>query len=157
MSSKDWKFLFKLGVGVILLVFALGVVAYALGWIGSAGDVIKEEFGPEAALEKYEWFIDQANHIEKADKDIKLYEGRQTSVEEHYTDTYGSEKSKWLPSVQVQYNQESQTARDDLLAIASNRNGLVREYNAQSEKFNWAPFESRSDMPPHSYFEYVTK
>jgi len=55
----------------------------------------------------------------------------------------------------MQYNREVQMARDDLASIASQRNGLVKEYNAASEKFNWAPFETNPDKPEESYHEYV--
>jgi len=157
MSRNEWVTLFKWGVGILLLLFALGAVGYLLGWFGSAAEVAKEEFGPEAALEKYEWFIDRANAITKADKDITLFENRRTDIEGQYDKTYGSDRSKWLPSEKAQYNQAVETARVDLLAIVSNRNNLVAEYNAQSEKFNWSPFQTRPDMPPKSFFNYVVK
>ena len=157
MTRKEWSTMFGLGVALLFLIFALGAVAYGLGWIGSAGEVVKEEFGPEAALEKYEWFIDQANAIEKADADIALFEQRRADIEVQYTSTYGADKTKWSPGIQVQYNHEAQTARDDLLAIVSNRNNLVKEYNAQSEKFNWAPFKGRDDYPPENFVDYVVK
>ncbi len=157
MNRQEWGGIFKFGVVVMLLLFALGAVGYFLGWFSSAGKVVKDEFGPQAALSKYEWFIDQANAIKKADQDVVLFEQRRTDIEKQYTDTYGVDKTKWSASIQVQYNQASQTARDDLLAIVSNRNNLVKDYNAQSEKFNWAPFQTRPDLPPRTFFEYVVK
>jgi len=157
MNAQDWKSLFKLGLGAMLLIAALGAVAYGLGWIGSAAVVVKEEFGPEAALRKYEWFIDQSSAIKKADADIVLFEQRRANVETQFVATYGADKTKWILSVQAQYNQQAGAARDDLLAVVSNRNGIVRDYNAQSEKFNWAPFMTRTDLPPQSYVEYVVK
>ncbi len=157
MTREEWKALFSWGFGILLLIAALGAVAYGLGWIGSAGEVAKEEFGPEAALEKYEWFIDQAAAIEKADSDIALFELRRANIEIQYASTYGADKTKWSPSVQTQYNHEMQIARDDLLAIVSNRNNLVKEYNAQSQKFNWAPFKGRDDYPPENFVNYVVK
>ena len=157
MTRSEWWNLFLVGAGVILLVFALGAVAYGLGWIGEAGVVAQEEFGAKAALEKYEWFIDRANAIAKADADITLFEQRRVDIETQYEATYGADRSKWLPSTQAQYSQAASTARDDLLAVVSNRNALVAEYNAQSEKFNWAPFLTRPDMPPRAFVEYVVK
>lgn len=157
MTRQEWTQLFGFGVAILLLIAALGAVAYGLGWIGSAADVAKEEFGPQAALDKYEWFIDQANAIEKADADIALFEQRRLAVETQYISIYGADKAKWSPGVQVQYNHEMQVARDDLMAIVSNRNGLVKEYNAQSEKFNWAPFKGRDDYPPENFVDYVVK
>jgi len=43
------------------------------------------------------------------------------------------------------------------IAVASQRNNLVKEYNAASKKFNWAPFQTKSDKPPESYQDYVVK
>lgn len=157
MTSNEWWSLFKFGAAVLILVFLLSAVAYGLGWIGSAADVTKQEFGPQAALEKYEWFIDQANAIRKADTDVKLFEQRRSDVEKQYANTYGEDRSKWAPSTRALYSRAAETTRDDLVAVVSNRNNLVKEYNAQSEKFNWAPFQTRPDVPPRSFFEYVMR
>ncbi len=155
MNAQDWKSLFKFGVAVMFLLAALGTVGYILGWFESAAVVVKEEFGPEAALRKYEWFVDTSAAIEKTDADIVLFEQRRANVEVQFIDTYGADKTTWPMSVQAQYNQQAGTARDDLLAVVSNRNGIVRDYNAQSEKFNWAPFLTRDDLPPQTYKEIV--
>ena len=55
--------------------------------------------------------------------------------------------------VRTRYGSDSQQARDDLTAIVSQRNNLVRDYNAASEKFNWSPFQTRADMPPTTFTE----
>ncbi|MBI3577206.1 hypothetical protein HY086_04170 [Candidatus Gottesmanbacteria bacterium] len=157
MTRNEFGTFFQWGCSILLLIFALSAVAYGLGWIGSAADVAKDEFGPAAALKKYEWFIDQKNAIGKADQDIVLFEKKRADVDIQYVATYGADRSRWLPSSQVQYNQAAATARDDLLAVVSNRNGLVKEYNEQSEKFNWAPFQTRPDLPPRTFFNYVVK
>jgi len=138
----------------IFLCAAIALCGLGCGWVSEASDVAKDEFGAGASLDKYEWFIDQANNIEKMDADVELYEGRVTSVKTQYS-SYGENIAEWPPHIQVQYNGELQTARDDLVAVASQRNGLVREYNAASEKFNWAPYESNPDKPNESYHEYV--
>ncbi|KKT41612.1 MAG: hypothetical protein UW88_C0008G0002 [Candidatus Collierbacteria bacterium GW2011_GWD2_45_10] len=144
-----------MSIVIFVLMLALGVLGSVLGWwIDEAGDVVKEEFGPKAALEKYEWFVYQANAIAKADSDIALFEQRLVDIETQYTSTYGEDKTKWMPSTQAQYNHEMQIARDDLMAIVSNRNGLVKDYNTESQKFNWAPFKGRADYPPESFLDY---
>ncbi len=157
MMREDFGTILKTGVGLILLIVLLALVAQVLGLINLSAQVAIDEFGPQAALKKYEWFIDQQNYIEKADKDIALFEQRRADVDIQFTKTYGADRSKWLPSTQVLYNQAAGTARDDLVAVVSNRNNLVREYNAQSLKFNWTPFQTRADLPPRSIFEYVVK
>jgi hypothetical protein len=148
--SLFWKIFFVL----LVISIVTSVIGYALGWFGEAAEVAQEEFGPRAALEKYEWFINQANGIEKMDQDIALFESRVKSVEEQYAG-YGSSMSEWPPHIQAQYNRERQQAREDLLAVASQRNNLVRDYNAQSEKFNWKPFQTKPDKPKERFHEYV--
>lgn len=158
MTSNDWKTTFKFGVLFLLLVFALSVVGSILfGWFGGAGILIQKEFGPDAAMAKYSWFIDQSNAIKKADADIVLYQQRYADVETHYVSIYGEDKTKWATSVQVQYNHAISTTYDDMMAIISNRNTLVKEYNAQSKKFNWSPFMTRSDLPPQTFLEYIER
>lgn len=154
MNKSEFGFFFKLGAAILILVSLLVALSWALGWIGDAGVVAKDEFGPKAALTKYEWFVDQAAFIQKADADIELYTQRVSEVESRYVSTYGADKSKWLPSTQALYSHDIQTVQADLTAIKSNRNSLVRDYNAQSSKFNWAPFRGRADYPPETFVEY---
>src|SRR3989344_4193860 len=140
-------FFFIIGITVII-----SVVGGALGWFSEAAQVAREEFGPRAGLEKYEWFLEQASAIEKMDQDIVLFEDRKKSVEEKYG-KYG-DSTKWPPHISVQYNQEIEAANTDLLAVVSQRNNLVKEYNAASEKFNWAPFETELNKPREIFQEY---
>jgi hypothetical protein len=118
--------------------------------------VAREEFGPRPALQKYEWFIEQSRAIDKMDQDVRLFESRRDAVAKKYQG-YGEDMAKWPPHVQVQYNSESERANDDLVAVVSQRNNLAKEYNAAASKFNWKPFETRSDTPPQSVKEYVVK
>ena len=101
---------------------------------------------------KRETFLEQASAIEKMDQDIVLFEDRKKSVEEKYG-KYG-DSTKWPPHISVQYNQEIEAANTDLLAVVSQRNNLVKEYNAASEKFNWAPFETELNKPREIFQEY---
>lgn len=149
--SIFWKVLLPSAV----VICVIWIVGYGLGWFGEAGKVVKEEFAPKAALEKYEWFINQANMIEKMDQDIAIFEQRLKDIEKRYQ-TYGEDKAKWPMHIQVQYNKEQQTAYDDLVAVVSQRNNLVREYNASSEKFNWKPFQTRPDKPKERFHDYKT-
>ena len=131
---------------VILLLFfisaVIGTGGYFLGWFSEGAQVAQEQFGPRAALKKYEWFIDRSNQIKKMDGDVKIFQARVSLVDS----TYGSKKSMDLVTRQL-YNDKKQQAETDLAAIISQRNNLVTEYNAQSEKFNWRPFNTRTDMP----------
>jgi len=145
-----WKvFLLMLTASIVL-----GITGYALGWFGEAAQVAKEEFGPRAMLDKYEWFINQANSVEKMDRDVTLYENRVKSIEQQYAG-YGKNMAQWPPHIQVQYNREKQQAREDLIAVASQRNNLVRDYNSQSEKFNWKLFQTDPRKPKERFHEYL--
>lgn len=139
--SALWTF-----VGILV---TISIISISLGWLS-------QEFGPKAALDKYSWFIDQANRIEKMDKDIMIFKSRMTVVDEQY-DSYGKDRSKWPPHIQAQYNQTAQQVHDDLIAISSQRNNLVREYNASSEKFNWSPFQTRPNKPKERFHTYATQ
>lgn len=142
---------------VIVMLCILGLVGNSLDWFGwSNGNVRKvaqTEVGPQAALKKYEWFVDQSNAIKQADANITTFQQRLNGVDKHYTDVYGNDKTKWPASAQIQYNHDWTIAHDDLTSIIVMRNTTVRDYNAQSEKFNWALFKSRADLPPQTYAE----
>jgi len=154
-TSKDVKWTFWKVVPLVFgAIVVLGVISYALGWFGEAASVAQDEFGPKAALEKYEWFKDQSARIEKSKADIMTFEERVKGIEKQYSG-YGKDMAKWPPHIQVQYNSAKQTSRDDLTAIVSNYNNLVKEYNAASSKFNWVPFKTKSDKPKETIEEYI--
>jgi hypothetical protein len=134
------------------IIMLIMLVAIPLGWFGEASSVAKEEFGPRAALQKYEWFVDQAERINKMDENVKLFEKNLASVDEAYS-AYGK-PGEWAPDIRIQYNSERKTASDDLLALKAQRNTLVQEYNAQSGKFNRKPFLTRDDRPVERFEEY---
>jgi hypothetical protein len=139
---------------IVVGLIVMGVTFFFLGLFGEAVRVAQDEFGPKAGLQKYSWFIDQANAIEKMDRDLAIFEGRTKAVSEQYKG-YGSDMAKWPPHIQMQYNKDVGAARDDLAALASLRNNLVREYNAASQKFNWSPFLTRPDKPREEFPAYI--
>jgi hypothetical protein len=156
MSGKA-KFLFALGIAILVILVVFAVIGNVFSWFGwdswSVQKVVQTEVGPQAALSKYMWFIDQSNAIKQADANITVFQQRLADVDTHYVSMYGSDKTKWSASAQVQYNHDWTTAHDDLTSIIVMRNTVVRDYNAASQKFNWAPFMSRQDLPPQTYAE----
>jgi len=142
----------KIFWSIFAVLVLLGIASWFFGSFNEAGEVAQDEFGPKAVLEKYEWFIDQATGIEKMDQDIKIFEKRVQGIDKQYTG-YGEDKSKWPAHIQVQYDTAYQQARDDLMAVISQRNNLVKEYNAQSQKFNWKPFQTKPDKPEEIFYE----
>ena len=153
-SNNGWRVFWKVFWILLSIIVLISITSYIFGWFGEGAKVVKDEFGPKAALTKYEWFIDQANHIKKAKTDIEVFEKRVQSIDAQYK-AYGEDLSKWPPHIQVQYNREKQTAREDLAGIVSNHNRLVKEYNTESGKFNWAPFNTYEDKPNEQIDEYV--
>lgn len=155
-KQGPWALFWKIFILAIAIIIVIGTIGWVLGWFSEAGKVAKDEFGPKAALEKYEWFINQANAIEKMNQDIALFDNREKEVDAQY-EAYGP-KSEWPPDIRVQYNHDKAIAREDLLAISSQYNNLVKEYNTQSEKFNWKPFQTDPRKPRERFapFEYST-
>ena len=147
-----WKGFTHIALPMIAVVALGGIVTRSLGWWGEAADVAQRELGPKAMLMKYEWFVDQASRIAQMDANVDLYSKRVGGVDAQYA-SYGADKSAWPPAIQAQYNHERTIARDDLAAIVAQRNSIVREYNAQSEKFNWKLFNTKSDLPKPHYDE----
>jgi len=144
-----WKVFWTL----IVVIIVVGVVGYGLGWFGEAADVAKKEFGPQAALDKYEWFKEQWQMIQKSDRDVEIFRQRLAAVDTQYA-AYG-EPAQFSPDIRMMYNKAKQQANDDLVAIISTRNALVRDYMAASSKFNWEPFKGHVDQPPQMISEIV--
>jgi len=140
----------------LLIVAVLGVVGYVLGWFGEAAQVAQKEFGPKAALAKYEWFKEQSAAIKKMDQDVAMFEQRGKDIDAQYA-SYGADHAKWPLDVRVEYNRAKGQSRDDLVAVASQRNNLVKEYNAASSKFNWTAFQTNPDKPNLNFQEYVVR
>lgn len=152
--NTSTKVLLVFGVIVIAVLCALSYTLDWFGWSsGNVQNVVQHEVAPTAALGKYMWFVDQSNAIKQADANIVVYQARLAGVDKHYTDEYGTDKTKWAESAQVMYNHDWTIAHDDLTSVINMRNTAVRDYNAQSQKFNWALFKSRDDLPPQTYTE----
>lgn len=164
-SAEDWgkrlqddsegaakSIVWKVILFIVLLAVVLSVAGWVLGWFSKAGQVAQQQFGPDAMLKKYEWFKEQSAAIKKMEADIDMFKQREQKVKEQYAG-YGDDMTKWPPDVRVQYNHAAEQSRDDRLAVTSQRNNLVRDYNAASSKFNWEPFLKNADRPDQSYKE----
>lgn len=141
-------------VGIIVAIFLLKALGIVSWWGQEAVEVAKEEFAPRAALEKYEWFINQSKYITKSRKDVENQKRKESDIDSSYFKSYGVSQRDWPLTVQVTYNSEKNKARDDLNSYVSLLNGLITEYNGQSEKFNWSYFKNNSDKPPEKFGEY---
>ncbi|MBI4118685.1 MAG: hypothetical protein HY452_00270 [Parcubacteria group bacterium] len=149
-----------IAVKVILALFVLGaftsVIGYGLGWFGEAAKVAQEEFGPRAALEKYEWFKNAAAQLEKKQADITVYDGRLTAINETYKDLA---RQKWPREDREQHN----VWASEVAGVKASYNSLAAEYNAQMAMFNWR-FANVGELPkgadrplPREFKPYTTQ
>ena len=129
----------KITVKVICAIFILAIICYCLGWFGEAAKVAQEQFGPQIALKKYEWFKDAAAQLEKKQADIKLYNARLVQMNETYKNL---ERQKWPREDREQQNVWS----SEVAGVKASYNALAAEYNAQMAKFNWR-FANVGELP----------
>jgi len=133
---------------LFLLSTIIGSIGYGLGWFSEAATVAKTEFGAKASLKKYEWFKDCSNTIEEKRNSIKLYEANLKNIDKQYE---GVKRKDWDDFDKAQYNQWSM----EIVGIKASYNKVVKEYNSQSDKFNWAMYNT-SDLP-RSYDLYLNE
>lgn len=144
INKATWKSVFKWGAIIILLVFGWIMLSSVLGWGVEAADVAKKEFGPKAALEKYEWFKDASAQLDKKAQDIIIQDLKLKELEASYV---GVSRKDWDRIDKQTYSQFSQ----ELAGVKASYNLLAAEYNAAASKFNWKPFMGNSDMPPTQF------
>ena len=146
----------KVVIAVLVLGVILGVLGYGLGWFSEAAKVTQDQFGPQAALAKYEWFKDVAAQLDKKQADIAVYAGRTKAMEATYK---ALSREKWPREDREQYN----TWASEVAGVKASYNSLAAEYNAQMAKFNYR-FANVGDLPkgadkplPREYKSYITE
>jgi hypothetical protein len=131
------------GMKWIFVVFALacfgGVLSYGIGWIGEAGQVVKEQFSPRALLQKYEWFKDASAQLDSKVANIDAAQARIKSMNETYA---GTPRNQWVRADVEQYN----LWQNEVSGLKANFNNLAAEYNASMAKFNYR-FTNAGDLP----------
>jgi hypothetical protein len=140
----------KIITWIVGLSIILGSIGYVLGWFSDAAQVAKDEFGPEAAMQKYEWFIDQANRIQKMDQDIINLRAKKENTSTQFETDYGKKKD-WDVVTKATYQKEINLATEQLNTTIAQRNGLAADYNAASEKFNWRGFKTDARKPVETF------
>lgn len=136
--SAGWL-LFKWLLVVIVALTVLGIFGRAVGWFGEAAQVAREEFGPRAMLQKYEWFKDAAAQLDKLNADIAVYETRRQSLTDEYKNI---PRTEWPRDDR----QEWSLIASEVAGVKATYNGLAAEYNAQMAKFNYR-FANVGDLP----------
>ena len=135
-----WQ-LFKIILVLMILGTGVSVVGYGLGWFGEAAQVARKEFGPSAALKKYEWFKNAAAELDAKKANIETYQGRLTAMEKSYA---GTPRAKWDRTDREQLN----LWENEVAGAKASYNSLAAEWNAQISKFNWKSFQG--DLPEGS-------
>lgn len=149
---------FKLIAFLMVGFAALGALGGVLGWFSEAQTVAREEFGPRAMLEKYEWFKDMSAQIDKKQADIKVYQARVDEMRNGYKNE-GIPRSKWDRVDKQQFSQW----QAEVSGVIASYNALAADYNAQMAKFNWR-FANRGELPqgageplPREFKPYETR
>jgi hypothetical protein len=112
------------GFGLCALV-VLGTVAYFCGWIGETAKVAQDEFGPKAALKKYETLKDMAAALTAKKKDLEVLDAQLESIR---TANGNKPRSEWPRDERQNYQQREA----ELVGLKMSYNNLAAEYNATS-------------------------
>ena len=154
-KSMFWPVLRVVGLFMVFL-FAVGVFGNVLGWFGEAQQVVSEEFGPRAMLQKYEWFKDAKAQLEQKIATVDTLQVRITGLEGDYA---GVSRRLWPRDDRQLHGQ--MTA--EVAGVKASFNILAAEYNAEMAKINWA-FANVGQLPrgaadplPREFAPYVTE
>jgi hypothetical protein len=143
------KKLLLLIVGVILL--GIIVTTSSCRWINDGVETAHQEYDPSAMLKKYEWFKNQSQRIQKMDQDISNAKTLRDGIRGQFESDNGKDHKSWDPVTRKQYQDKVDLQDQMVNATVSQRNSIVADYNAQSSKFNWAPFKTEHDLPPTTF------
>lgn len=125
----------KGGAILIFIGVIFSILSGILGWFGEAAQVARNEFGPQAALTKYEWFKDTAAGLDRKQANIKVYSARLATFDgmsrKDMDRTDKTQQAQWLAEV---------------AGVKASYNTLASDWNSQISKFNWSMF--LGDLPP---------
>jgi hypothetical protein len=148
---------FALAVKVMFGIAVLGALGSVIGgvggWFSEAATVAHKELGPNALLNKYQWFKDAAAQLDKKRADIGVYDKRVEAMKADYGD---QPRAKWDRTDKEQMS----IWMSERAGVIASYNGLCAEYNSAMAKINWR-FANRGDVPhgsealPREYREYI--
>ena len=122
---------------MIILMVTLGIIGYVAGWFSEAGEVAQDEFGPRAAVRKYEWFKNKSNSLNAAEKVIKITEG----AIEDFKESAGP-RGNWTFEDKEEYSRLT----TDLRGQKAFFENLKAEYRAACKKANWEIFKDDDEV-----------
>jgi hypothetical protein len=146
----------KWGAAALAAIFLCIILGHVIGIFGEAAQVTHDEFGPRAALAKYEQFKDESAQLDAKVADIAVLQHKIDNLEAQYQ---GVPRNKWARTDTETINQW-QTERDDTVI---SYNSLAATYNADMAKFNYR-FANQGELPqgaenplPREYKPYRTQ
>lgn len=113
------KFIF----GVMVIGFILWGLSLVCFGANETVAVVNQQYGPRAAVVKYEWFKDAATQLDRKKRDIENFQQASTSA--------------CSGAVTRQDKEDCRLARTELLGLQSSYNDLAAQYNANMSKVNW--------------------
>lgn len=144
------KIRFKIFIWIFIIGIFGTVLSLSLGIWGDAASTVKKEYSASAMLKKYEWFKDASATLESKLQTIKVYDQNMIDMHNDYIDIY---RKDWDRLDKAQYNQW----KVELAGLKASYNQLASEYNSQSNKFNWSPFNSDTEVPPNEIKQLLVK
>lgn len=152
-QRSKWKQIAIMVLASLLLTEGCAVVD---AWIDESGSVARQEFGPKAALKKYEWFKDASAELDKKKSDISVQATSLNDLEKAYV---GKSRSEWTKDDRAEYNQ----MKAELNGLKASFNQLAAEYNSGMAKINYA-FANQGHLPsgasvtlPREYKTYINR
>jgi hypothetical protein len=142
-----------IGIGVVAL-FALSILGFVLGLFNEGTQVAQEEFGPRAAIDKYNNLKSIRSSLEGKIYDMQT---QANSIKALEALNNGTPRNQWARSDLETYNIRT----TDLNSIVMSYNSLASEYNWKMASINWA-FADVGQLPkgadgvlPREYSKYV--
>lgn len=122
--------IFGWAVLIVIVIAALWVVAFVLGWTGRAVDLVQQQVDPFEMQRKYELFKDEAAQLDKKKADISVYEARFRA--------FGTKKMECPETLSRTRSEQCMTWMQEVSGIIASYNGLAADYNANMSKWNYA-------------------
>jgi hypothetical protein len=125
-------------VVIVLLILAVNIVGYTLGWFGKAADVVQREIDPEVLQRKYEWFKESAASLDAKMADISVYNNRFQSI--------GGKPGQCPQSADRVTREQCMVWVQEVSGIIASYNDSASQYNAEMSKWNWR-FANIGELP----------
>jgi hypothetical protein len=155
MDSEDKKIVAS-GCVVVVVILLFVAIATVCGIGGCVLNKVNEQVGPDASLEKYEWFKDAAARLDAKRASIQVSEARLEAMDKQYA---GVPRKDW-PRADLE---QSNLWRSEVAGMKASFNDLAGQYNARMVKINHA-YANVGDLPkgadkplPREFKPYETK